>query len=203
MRRSGFTLVELLVVIAVIAVLTGLALPAISAVRTRSQVRETEATLDRIKLALATYQNDFGDYPPSIGRPLGLQLNGSNDGAELMLRCLSTRARSGPYLQLDDRMLGNTDGDRLRSGADPTRSSFGTPDLLEPLDSWQNPIVYIHNTQYDAGGNAVLREGGLAAVPASKSPETKQYHGLTTFQLWSAGPDGQAGTDDDIRRWGE
>jgi prepilin-type N-terminal cleavage/methylation domain-containing protein len=203
MRSRGFTLVELLVVIGVIAVLTALSFPAISAVRRKSQVNETTATLERIKLALATYQNDFGDYPPSSGRRLGLRLNGQNDGAELMLRCLSTRARSGPYVQLDDRLLGNTDDDRLPSDQDPTQSTFGTRDLLEPLDAWQNPVVYVHNADYDAGGAAVLQQGGLTPVPAGKSPETRQYYGLTTFQLWSAGPDGAAGTDDDIRLWGE
>lgn len=203
MRRAGFTLVELLVVMAVIVVLLGLSLPAISAVRRKSQVRETEALMQRLKLALATYQQDFGDYPPSSFRRLGLRGNGQNEGIELMLRCLTTRARTGPYVELEDGQLGNLDEDRLPSDADPTQSTMSTRELLEVLDAWRNPLVYLHNADYDQGGAATLQQGGLAQVAAGKSEKTGQFLGLTTFQLWSAGPDGVAGTDDDLRLWGE
>lgn len=202
-RRAAFTLVELLVTIGVITVLLAISFPAVSAVRRRSQARETEALLQRLKLALATYQSDFGDYPPSSPRRLGLQGNGQNDGVELMLRCLSTRLKGGPYVQLEDRQLGNTDGDRLPSDRDPTQSTFETRELLEVLDSWQNPVLYLHNADYDRGGAVTLQQGGVTQVGAAKSEQTGQYLGLTTFQLWSAGPDGVAGTDDDIRLWGE
>lgn len=201
--RRGFTLIELLVAIGVIVALVGLSFPAISAVRTRSQVRETDAVLQRIKLALATYAQDFGDYPPSGVKRVGLKGNGQNDGCELMLRALSTKAKSGPYIQLDDKQLGNTDQDRLPTDKDPFGSTFMNRELLEVLDSWQNPVVYLHNADYDKGGAATLQQGGLAQVPAGKSEQTGQYLGLTTFQLWSAGPDGAVGTDDDLRLWGE
>lgn len=202
--RAGFTLVELLVVIGVIALLAALSIPAISAVRRRSQTRETQAFLERVKLALASYENEFGDYPPSSIRRSGFPRgNGQNDGVELLVRCLSTSAKTGPFMQFDDKELGNTDGDRLPSDACPARSTFKVRDLLELLDSWQNPIVYLHNAEYDAGGNALLTPGGLTPVPAGKSAETGQYLGLTTYQLWSAGPDQAAGTDDDIRVFGE
>lgn len=201
--RRGFTLIELLVAIGVIVVLVGLSFPAISAVRKRSQVRETDAVLQRIKLALATYAQDFGDYPPSAVKKVGLKGNGQNDGVELMLRALSTKAKSGPYIQLDDRQMGNADQDRLPTDKDPFGSTFLNRELLEVLDSWQNPVVYLHNADYDKGGAATLQAGGLAQVPAGKSEQTGQYLGLTTFQLWSAGPDGAANTEDDLRLWGE
>lgn len=202
-RRAAFTLVEILVAIAVVTVLLAISFPAISAVRRKSQARETEAVLQRLKLALATYQSDFGDYPPSSPRRLGINGNGQNDGVELMLRCLSTRAKGGPYVQLEDRQLGNTDADRLPSDQDPTQSTFETRELLEVLDSWQNPVLYLHNADYDRGGAATLQQGGSTQVAAAKSEQTGSYLGLTTFQLWSAGPDGAVGTDDDIRLWGE
>jgi prepilin-type N-terminal cleavage/methylation domain-containing protein len=202
-RRRGFTLVELLVVIGVIAVLAALSIPAISAVRTRAQVRETVAFLDRVKLAIASYAHEFGHYPPAPRRSGFPRLNGQNDGNEVLLRCLSTSVKTGPFMQFEDERLGNTDEDRLPSDACPARSTFKVRELLEILDGWQNPIVYIHNADYDIGGNALLTPGGLTPVPAARSKETGQYLGLTTYQLWSAGPDQEAGTDDDIRLFGE
>lgn len=201
--RGGFTLIEILVAVAVVTVLLAISFPAVSAVRRRSQTRETEAVLQRVKLALATYQADFGDYPPSSPRRLGLRGNGQNDGVELMLRCLSTRAKGGPYLEVEDRQLGNTDDDRLPSDQDPTQSTFQTRDLLELLDSWSNPVLYLHNADYDAGGAATLQQGGSTQVTAARSEQTGQYLGFKTFQLWSAGPDGLPDTNDDIRLWGE
>lgn len=201
-RARGFTLIELLVVIGVIVVLAGLSVPAISAIRTRSQVGETTALMERLKLALATYQNDFGDYPPSSPRRLGLRGNGQNDGVELMLRCLTTRRKTGNYIEVDDRFLGNTDDDRLPSATDPTGSAIATRDLLEVVDTWGHPLCYLHNADYDAGG-AVTLPTGVAQVPAARSEKTSQVLGLTTWQLWSAGPDGLAGTEDDLCVAGE
>ncbi len=207
-RRGGFTLIELLVVMGVIVVLAGLSIPAVSAIRKKSQVGETAAMLERLKLALATYQNDFGDYPPSSPRRLGLRGNGQNDGGELLLRCLTTRRKTGNYIQLDDRFLGNVDGDRLPSADDPTGSAIASRELLEVLDTWGNPLCYLHNADYDKGGAVTLPTpdgAGTQAVQvaARKSEKTSQYLGLTTWQLWSAGPDEQAGTDDDVFVWGE
>ena len=202
-RRRGFTLIELLVAIGIIVILVGISFPAISAVRRRAQVRETDALLQRVKLALATYAQDFGDYPPSAPKRLGLKGNGQNDGCELMLRALSTKAKSGPYLQLDDKQMGNADSDRLPTDKDPFGSTFLNRELLEIFDSWQNPVLYLHNADYDKGGAATLQVGGVAQVAAGKSEQTGQFLGLLTFQLWSAGPDGAAGTEDDLRLWGE
>lgn len=64
-RRAGFTLVELLVVIFVIAILVALLVPAtigaIKAANNASVVSE----LNAISQALASFKNDYGDYPPS------------------------------------------------------------------------------------------------------------------------------------------
>lgn len=196
-RRGGFTLVEILTVMAVIVVLIGLSIPAISMIRTKSSINETTALFQRLTLALSTYNNDFGDYPPSSPKRLGLRGNGQNDGAELLVRCLTTQARSGNYFSFEDKQLGNVDSDRLPSDADPTRSSYKTRDLFELLDSWGNPIGYLHNADYAVGGSVTLPTG-LAAFTAARSEKTGQELGLTTYQLWSAGPDGLAGTPDDI-----
>ena len=65
MRRSGFTLVELLIVMVVIAILIALLLPAISSVRTTVAVAGVRSEIASLESALADFKLKFGDYPPS------------------------------------------------------------------------------------------------------------------------------------------
>jgi prepilin-type N-terminal cleavage/methylation domain-containing protein len=65
--RKGFTLVELLVVMAVIVILAGFLLPALG--RAREQGRRTSCinNLKQIGLAIAMYRLDYNDaFPPDL-----------------------------------------------------------------------------------------------------------------------------------------
>lgn len=64
-KKSGFTLVELLTVIAIIATLVGLLVPALNTVRRIARETKQKAQFTTIKLALEAFKNDYGDYPPS------------------------------------------------------------------------------------------------------------------------------------------
>lgn len=64
-KKKGFTMVELLVVLGIIALLIGLLLPALSSVRNIARETKQKAQFTAIELALIAFKNDYGDYPPS------------------------------------------------------------------------------------------------------------------------------------------
>jgi prepilin-type N-terminal cleavage/methylation domain-containing protein len=69
MKRKGFTLVELLVVISIIALLMAILMPALGMVRKMAQRAVCGANLAGLHKALLTYaQSHGGDYPHAGGR---------------------------------------------------------------------------------------------------------------------------------------
>ncbi len=64
-KKTGMTLVELLVVLGIIALLVGILIPALTIVQKTARETKQRALFSAIDLALTAYKNDFGDYPPS------------------------------------------------------------------------------------------------------------------------------------------
>jgi prepilin-type N-terminal cleavage/methylation domain-containing protein len=109
-RRPGFTLVELLVVLAIIAILIGLLLPAVQKVREAAARTQCSNNLKQICLAAHNYQSTFNQLPPGILGPLPIdnmpgsgwktQLDGQEVGVLAFL--LPYLEQDAIYKQLDD-----------------------------------------------------------------------------------------------------
>jgi prepilin-type N-terminal cleavage/methylation domain len=59
----GFTLIEILIVIAIIAILAGLLLRTAGYVQKKGAVSRAEAEMSALTVALENYKADHGDYP--------------------------------------------------------------------------------------------------------------------------------------------
>ena len=66
-RASGFTIVELLIVIVVIAILAAITIVAFNGVQTRANNNQTTVAVKEYITALHSYAIDNGDYPNTSG----------------------------------------------------------------------------------------------------------------------------------------
>ncbi len=66
-RIKGFTLVELLTTVTIIAILLGVLMPALSEIRKFARTVRQKAQNNSIEIGLNSYNQVFGEYPPSHG----------------------------------------------------------------------------------------------------------------------------------------
>ena len=91
--RQGFTLVEILIAIAIIAIIGAIVTPGYMAYRRRAAKKATIASLGALQTAIQSYEEDVTDYPTNlrnlIERPkgeAGKRWDGSYLGKKLLPR---------------------------------------------------------------------------------------------------------------------
>jgi prepilin-type N-terminal cleavage/methylation domain-containing protein len=204
-RRSGFTLVELLIVICIIGILVALTTVGIVKAMDSSRASATQAMLDSISGALAQYAQRWGDFPPTTVDELGLRApNDVNNGVEALVACLSSEKRGGALFRAEDQLT-NVDGDSASGGKKAVNWWYGDDQLREWVDNFGNTLWYMHGKDFAKPRSSLTvvrtsKDAGedVKMVP-EQNPATKTFFGAGRFQLRSVGKDGKPGTGDDVR----
>jgi general secretion pathway protein G len=84
-RCRGFSLIELIVVVAILAVIAGTALPVVGKSLTRGKIADTRAELAALAPAIGNHFEDTGIFPPTF--------------ADLEQNASGTAGWTGPYLK--------------------------------------------------------------------------------------------------------
>ena len=77
-KEKGFTLVELMVVIIILAVLTGIAIPSYMALRNRARVAAAQSEMKNIATALELYMADLEAYPATTFAVMAAAIEAGN-----------------------------------------------------------------------------------------------------------------------------
>ena len=212
-QRSGFTLVELLVVITIIGVLAALITPAVFQARRTGQISAIKAEIDLLHMAMMHYKNEYGSFPPCTSGIASSQ-PGPRHIRRLFPRTSATYAPAAgtPSTTPANALVGWLAG----YSKDPTNPLSGTrvklfefdqnrvttSNQFHPREKPGSPYIYIDsaNYRYDDDSNPATPEilqpftvnGNTYTADPNANPDT--------FQILCAGLDESWGTnsDDDL-----
>ncbi len=134
-RKSGFTLMEIMVVIIVIAVLASVAGPMIGSITDQGRASATKSKMSSLKSALLAYQSDVGRLPYKSGT------NSRDKTAYSQPDLLSENDESKNVLVYNEwpSAAGNTPNNYSRKWKGPYMDS-DVSDFM--VDAWGNTIQY-------------------------------------------------------------
>lgn len=217
-EQGGFTLVELLIVIAIIALLLGLAAAALTRARVLVRKSGMQTLYAGLEMGLRMYRNDLGDYPPSgvsvaYTTPPAWARDWSGahwlTHAMLGLNDETIDGHSGPGFRV--RVRGKVYGPYV--DVERARVEIRGPSNANVIvDEAGHPILYYRRgyyafdptiAQYDPGHNDEMKLPKRSPNDPDP-PDIKAYAGVARtdlarreYILCSAGPDGAWGEDVD------
>jgi prepilin-type N-terminal cleavage/methylation domain-containing protein len=199
-RQEGFTLIEILAVIAILGLLMGIAMVGIGKFRQQGNIAATRARIETLQLMIQKYESHYGSCPEDTLAKYKITSNGINEGIEALYVGLHLKDFA-EGANLDDKMLINTDDDTTATLYH--RVAGFNNSLFEVADLWGNPIAYFRFSDYGKKQTYRLAdspdpENADQDVSARQSKTTGTWVNPDGYQLISAGPDRIFGTDDDV-----
>jgi len=196
-RHAAFTLIEMITVIAIIALLAGLVLAVNGLVQQKSARSRADAEIRMLSTAIESYKNDNGGYPES---------NTSDT--------LDARAVSDPmkYASASQFLYGELTGDTKFTGMASNMTKNYAPDFWKPsrLGGFKTNgvVTYIQDPFGNSYGYSTIGlaaeqtyRAQLAANPANTArPNAANPQGYNpTFDLWSTC--GDASVPANVAKW--
>jgi prepilin-type N-terminal cleavage/methylation domain-containing protein len=166
--KKAFTLIELLIVVAIIAILAAIAVPNFLEAQVRAKVSRAKADIRSLATALESYAVDTNKYPFDITDTSGLN-----------------RTPPGYYWYISNRITTPISYITDNQLIDPFRDRRST---LPPV-YWRFRYVNYSDADYYAANPGVLPSGYTAQSYRLGEP----YHGA--WRISSAGPDSVAGAN--------
>ena len=143
--QKGFTLIELMIVVAIIGILAAIAIPAYQDYTIRSQVSEGMTLAGDLKASIAEYTAQVGDWPPTMVE-LGLGSGGTT--------------KTGRYVQAVDVDAGTI---TITYGKDANVAINGGFLSFRPLVNVNQDIVWVCGNADDPTGTTDTPTGGGAS----------------------------------------
>lgn len=202
-RRRAFTLIELLIVVAIITILASISFKIMAGIGNKTDLSRAMWKMEQAKNALAAYYTANGFYPPGD----------MWDSNKVTWYATTRFPADNPLCATDGIIFDATVTNRWPSAEDHV-SSMGMPYFLftDPQAAkWaqflagvmvKDRIHPVTNTTFSGGVTAKVVTNLLARFI---DPWEKSYHyecnkadNYQKYRLWSSGPDTKTGTPDDV-----
>lgn len=160
-KRSGLTVIEILVVVGIIALLVGMLLPAVHTVQKMAKETKQRAQFTSIELGLAAFKNDYGDYPPSYWYDLSVSGGGPQNycGAQKLAEALVGWDLLGFHPNSAWRADGRDASDGDMSYDPPKMRDANNDQIPDTLDERKDRYVDLDTANAFQLGKSALRDG--------------------------------------------
>lgn len=152
-NRKAFTLVELMIVIAIIGVLAGMLTPMVSSAYRKALATNSKTFMSNMVSALERYKDDNGDFPKFLTSSPRVDLD-ENDNAENLYKMLVGKNPDGSRLSAADRREFNRRcTNYMEFNMNSLRKDNGRWKII---DSFSNPHIYVC---VDADSDGYIKDG--------------------------------------------
>ena len=181
-NRSGFTLVELLVVITIIGILTGILLPVGHQVMKSMRKTQATKTATELRTALMNYYTEYKRFPAVDSAGGGGDTKIQTDGSKGLISALMA-VPGGKTDQLNRRgiLFFSTKKAKTQNSA----GVFGSGTTYKLNDPWGMPYTVVYDTDYNNQIEVPKRDG------SGNEPI------FATVAIWSFGPNQEEGKGPD------